>query len=240
MDWQGSGKNWFCDDSPEAEQAFRETLLRLEAQGVSNCEIAAEVMRSPFILGLVWAVTASEEAGQVKGRYCGRPPMSWEGFLARHDLRDEWRCETVYLLGRKCERDGLLGCDLSREKIGGFWRLVVVDKAVKAAWVLLRENCCKVRKGKTQDHDLAGIGGESKEGLSELYLELADAISELENPRQRAVMRLFLLGHDKYQEIADRLTEQNGLGGKEMTYEMVRFAFEKARKVLREKLRRAA
>jgi hypothetical protein len=52
-------------------------------------------------------------------------------------------------------------------------------------------------------------------------------------------MRLTLLGHN-YPKIARILTEQNGPDGKEVTFEMVRYAHEKGLAALRKRLRPAA
>jgi DNA-directed RNA polymerase specialized sigma24 family protein len=75
----------------------------------------------------------------------------------------------------------------------------------------------------------------SEAGTTDLALDLNAAIGELENPRQREVMRLSLLGYT-YQEIADRLSEANEPGTVKVTYEMVRGAFERARAVLKKLL----
>src|ERR1700682_552490 len=101
------------DDTVEAEATFRETLLRLKAEGASNQEISGAVMRSPFILGLVWIVTSKSffawrrsrqteagsavrgQAGPRSGRR-GEPrlPENWGESLAKDpELREEWRCE---------------------------------------------------------------------------------------------------------------------------------------------------
>src|ERR1700681_89865 len=147
MDWQGFGKNWMEEDSAKLEGAFRESLKKLEAEGAANREIADQVIACPLTLGLVWAVTSTSSSKSLKSRY-GRPPLNWEGWLAKTDLRDDWRSETVNLLHRKCVRDGMLGCKLNEPTIGGYWRLVIIDKAIKAAWKLFRANLCKVRHGK--------------------------------------------------------------------------------------------
>src|SRR5262245_56870386 len=55
------------DDSDQAEAAFRETLHRLRADGASKQEIAEAVMRSPFILGLVWIVTSRNYVARRRG-----------------------------------------------------------------------------------------------------------------------------------------------------------------------------
>jgi DNA-directed RNA polymerase specialized sigma24 family protein len=68
--------------------------------------------------------------------------------------------------------------------------------------------------------------------LAEIQLALAMAIDKLENPRQRAVMRLSLLGYD-YQEIKDMLIAKNDEIGRNLTYEKVRYAHEKGLEALR-------
>src|SRR5262249_2748900 len=72
-------------------------------------------------------------------------------------------------------------------------------------------------------------------GTTDLAIDLTAAIEELENPRQRDVMRLSLLGYT-YQEIADRLSEANEPGTGKVTYEMARGAFERARVLLKKRL----
>jgi hypothetical protein len=122
MDRQECGKKWVGDDSQEAEASFHETLLRLRAKGASNQEIAEAVMRSPFILGLVWVVTAKRRLKAGRG---ARSPLDWDELLAKEpDLREEWRCETLHLLGRRLRTKWDAGCDLQRPRIGGTggWR----------------------------------------------------------------------------------------------------------------------
>lgn len=251
---QMCGKNWIGDDSSEAEEKFRQTLLRLTANGASNREISESVMKSPFILGLVWVVTAkrsikvpnqdqsaSKERGPNAGRR-GHPrlPGPWEECLARDpELRDEWRSETVLLIAKSCERNGVLGCDLTRPKIGGYWRVIVIYKAIKAAWKLwvksrywLRQSTSLDEKGTTQpDGDMQRLPDKkAKPHATDLRLDLEMAIAELECPRQREVLRLWLQDYG-YREIADQLG---------LTYDQVRFAFDKARLVLRKQLPGAA
>jgi DNA-directed RNA polymerase specialized sigma24 family protein len=267
------------DDTVEAEAAFRETLLRLKAEGASNEEISAAVMRSPFILGLVWIVTSrsyfarrrspasergSSESGQA-GRMFGRAPRlpeNWGEKLTQDpELRDEWRCETIYLLGRACLRNGILNCDLERPNVGGYWRVIIMYKAAKAAWKLWKESRLMVRHGRRLRDDVSvdccdmhekdradeenvmdrgsrrqsrGSGRfadkRQRENVIDLRLDLAMAIDELENPRQRKAMRLSLMGYG-YPEIA----HMEG-----MSYEMVRYAVEKGRVAIQMRLRRAA
>lgn len=235
---QENGK-WVGDDSPEAERAFHETLLRLRAKGASNQEVAEAVMRSSFVLGLVWVVTAKRQLRSSKG---ARPPLDWEESLASDpQLREEWRCETLYLLGRRLRSNGDSRCDLERESIGGYWRVKIMYAAIKAAWNLHGEGRLKVRRNRTAVVMCCGDGAEwlpdrkCKEGSADLALDLIAAIGELKNPRQRAVMQLSLLGCN-YQEIADRLSKANGPEGERVTYDMVRGAYERAREILKKRL----
>jgi RNA polymerase sigma factor (sigma-70 family) len=273
-----NGRKWVGDDSDQAEAAFRETLQRLQADGAGKQEIAETVMRSPFILGLVWIVTSRNyvarrrgprsEAGSVAGGEAGRTtkrrgvprlPESWGESLRKDpSLREEWRCEAVYLLGRACQRGGLLRCDPDSPTVGGYWRVIIMYKAVKAAWKLWRESRFWGRQGQSLKEDVvvqscdlrekarAGEDGltdrreESRrrvrqftderqdETLTDQRLDLAMAIDELENPRQRKVMRLSAMGYD-YPEIAAK----EGL-----SYEMVRYAVKNAREELKKRLRR--
>src|SRR5262245_24862633 len=107
---QGYGKNRVGDASPAAEAAFHEMLVRFRAEGASNQKIAEAVMQSSFILGLVWVVTAKRRLRSSKG---ARPPLDWEVRLASDpELREEWRCETLYLLGRRLRTKWDDRCDL--------------------------------------------------------------------------------------------------------------------------------
>lgn len=229
---------WVGDDSPEAESAFHETLLRLRAEGASNKEIAEAVMRAPFVLGLVWVVTARRRLKAGRG---ARPPLDWEESLANEpQLREEWRCETLYLLGKRLRARWDARCDLQRPRIGGYWRVKIMYAAIKAAWNLHGEGRLKVRRGRSAvtcyGDGMSYLGDKRPEaGTTDLALDLNAAIGELENPRQRAVMQLSLLGYT-YQEIAYRLSEENHSGRAKVTYEMVRGAFERAREILKKRL----
>jgi DNA-binding CsgD family transcriptional regulator len=240
MDWQGFGKKQVGDDSTEAEANFRDTLLRLKAEGASNQKIAEAVMRDPFVLGLLWVVTSRGYARRLRAGHGARPPHDWEERIAKEpELRDEWRCETIYLLGKRLRAKWDDGCDLERPSIGGYWRVKIVYAAIKAAWNLHGESRLKVRRGPSAVHcygDAMPYFSDKKpqEGSTDLGLDLLMAIDELENPRQRAVMRLSILGHN-YREIAEQLTK-NGTESKSVTYDMVRDAHEKAREILRKKL----
>ncbi len=284
MDWQECGKEWFCDDSAAAESAFRDMLLRLKAQGASNQEISENVMRSPFVLGLLWVVTSSRYSRRLS-RKGARPPENWEDRLSKEPgFRDEWRCETLYLLGQRLRAEWDKKCDLERTSIGGYWRMKVLFAAIKAAWNLYGESRLKVRRTRRQvkcdmdgvsrvedtkpdrrpiefDLKLALASDEVKEPgqraamrlsllarnyreqagmfIEQIHEDFSVVIEELEKPRQRQVMRLSLLGHS-YPKIARILTEQNGPDGKEVTFEMVRYAYEKGLAALRKRLRPAA
>ncbi len=284
MDWQACRKEWFCDDSAAAESAFRETLLRLKAQGASNQEISESVMRSPFVLGLLWVVTSARYCKRLS-RKGARPPANWEDWLSKETgLRDEWRCETLLLLGERLRAEWDKKLDLERDSIGGYWRMKVLYAAIKAAWNLYRESRLKMRWTRRQvkcdtdgvgrmedkrpdrrpiDFDLKlALASEEVEEpgklaakrlcllaqnyrqqagmfIDQIHEDLAVVIDGLEKPRQRQVMRLTLLGHN-YPKIAKILTEQSGPDGKEVTFEMVRYAHKKGVAALRKRLRPAA
>jgi RNA polymerase sigma factor (sigma-70 family) len=226
MDGQRGGRQW--DDSPEGEAEFRQTLLRLKTEGASNQEIAEQLMRSPFVLELVKKVTGKNELKTGKG---ARTPAYWWTQLRKDpELREEWRCETVCLLGSRlrAKPDKCGDLDLN---VGGFWRMKVVYAAIRASWNLheesrscgmsLKEGANEFFEDKTAEGDLMEM---------ELRLDLAMLIDGLENPRQREVMRLSAMKYD-YPEIAVKLG---------ISYEQVRYAVEEARKVLQTRLRRAA
>jgi hypothetical protein len=228
------------DDSAEAEATFRDTLVRLKAEGASNQRIAEAVMRDPFVLSLLWGVTSNDYAEKLRTACRARPPLDWEHRLAKEPgLRDEWRCETIYLIGKRLRAKWDDKCDLDRLRIGGYWRVKLTYAAIKAAWNLHGESRLKVRRGPSAVHccgDAMPYFGEEtpQESTTDLGLDLLMAIDELENPRQRAVMRLSILGHN-YRGIAEQLTK-NDPEGKKVTYDMVRDAHEKAREILRKKL----
>src|SRR5262245_4403627 len=141
---QGYEKNWVGDDSPAAEAAFHETLVRLRTEGASNQDIAEAVMRNPFVLGLVWVVTAKRQLKNSRG---ARPPLDWaERVASDPELRDEWRCETLYILGKRLRTKWDDRCDLQRPSIGGYWRVKIIYAAIKAAWTLFEESSLKVRR----------------------------------------------------------------------------------------------
>src|SRR5262249_36861834 len=143
---QGYGNNWVGDDSPAAEAAFHGTLVRLRAEGASNQEIAEAVMRSPFILGLVWGVTAKRQLKTSRG---ARPPLDWEERPASRPKPPEGGCETLYLLGKRLRTKWDDRCDLHRPRIGGYWRVKIIYAAIKAAWKLFEESRLKVRRSKS-------------------------------------------------------------------------------------------
>jgi hypothetical protein len=58
MDSSRGDGQW--SDWSEAEETFRQTLLRLKRENASNQVIADEVAHSPYILGLVWWVTKND------------------------------------------------------------------------------------------------------------------------------------------------------------------------------------
>jgi hypothetical protein len=238
VDTQRDGDEFVRDRMDRIEKAFREKLLALNARGATNDEVSAEVMRSPFILALVWAVTSGGYSRKLRGRRGDCPPEWWQGLLTSQDLRDEWRCETVYLLGMKCRREGLLGFDLERPRIGGFWRSVVVDKAIKAAWKLAREHSNVLRRETTSAKAVRiRASGDAlpnirdtrdNETHRDLSLDVQMAVEALKDPRQQAVVRLVLMGHS-YREVAAILSAETN---EPVTYDMVRFAFEKAKELL--------
>lgn len=238
VDKQANGQDFVRDRMDKIEKAFREKLLVLKARGATNDEVSAEVMRSPFILALVWAVTSAGYLRKLRGWRGDCPPARWEELMAQKDLRDEWRCETVYLLGMKCKREGILGCDFEKPRIGGFWRSVVSDKAIKAAWKLYRENTNQLRRGETPEEgvyvhpfgdDLPNLPEKkSDESRRDLSLDVQMAVNALKDTRQQAVVRLVLLGHS-YREVAAILSAETN---EPVTYDMVRFAFEKAKELL--------
>jgi hypothetical protein len=236
------------DDSPEAERNFHEKLVRLEAEGASNQETAETVMRDPFVLALVWIVTGMR---RLKAGHGARTPDGWNDLLAREPgLRDEWRCETVRVLGerlrtkksRQEDDDPNAECDLTRESIGGYWRVKITYAAIRAALNLQKESRLKFRRSREPIYCYSDGMSEvtdkkTKEDSTDTALDLIGAINELQNPRQRAVMQLSLRGCN-YQEIAERLTTgESGPTGGRVTYEMVRGAFEKAREILKKRLK---
>jgi hypothetical protein len=234
------------EDSAEAERTFHEKLSRLEAEGASNQEISETVIRDTFVLALVWIVTEKKTLTAGQG---ARPPFDWKDRLAREpELRDEWRCETVRILGERLRKkrnrqddDPKAKCDLTRESIGGYWRVKITFAAIKAAWNLRGESRLKFRRSRKPIYcygeEMPEVRDKTREeGSQDLALDLMEAINELENPRQRAVMQLSLLGYT-YQEIAQKLTEGNSSDAGRVTYEMVRGAFEKAREILKKRLK---
>jgi hypothetical protein len=59
VDNKAHGQDFVRDLMEKIEKAFREKLLALKPRGATHDEVSAEVMRSPFILALVWAVTSA-------------------------------------------------------------------------------------------------------------------------------------------------------------------------------------
>ncbi len=241
MDNKAHGQDFVRDRMDKIEKAFREKLLALKTRGATNDEVSAEVMRSPFILALVWAVTSAGYLKRLRGWRGDCPPARWEELMAQKDLRDEWRCETIYLLGMKCKREGILGCDFDKPRIGGFWRSVVSDKAIKASWKLYRENTNQLRRGETPEEGVYVYPfGDNLQNFRDakgdkrhrdLNFEVQMAVDSLPDTRQQAVVRLVLMGHS-YREVAAILSDE---ANEPVTYDMVRFAFEKAKELLGQK-----
>jgi hypothetical protein len=73
-------------------------------------------------------------------------------------------------------------------------------------------------------------------GSHELAIDLMMAIEELEDPMQRTVMLLSLVGYD-FREIAGFLTKENGPDDDRVTHETVRSAHDEAREIIKKKLR---
>ena len=298
----GSDKKWFEADSSEAERAFREMLVRLAAEKATDAVIAENVVKSPFILGLLLFVTCSEKAEWLRKATAGRPPENWEGWLAREGgRRDEWRCETVCVLAERLRKRKKRTkketpeneCDLDRPDMGGYWRIKVAYAAIKAAWNLHFESrlkvrgkkCCRIEchgdsytDGPTAskvtpaakdtntlpeegDPDLELDLKMSVENLSppegavrrlsllwrdnqemarlfpeELRVDLAMVVDGLENPRQRAVLRLWLMGYTTYDQITQALVREPSADEKRMTRDKVIYAFRKGIENLQKRL----
>lgn len=232
-------QTWW-DDSPEAEAEFRESLLRLQAVRASNREIAERVIRSKYILALVVCETERKRFS----------------FIARDpEFRTEWLCETVHLLGKACERRGMFNCDLSRPRIGGYWRMIVRYEAMKAARNLWRKSRYweqQEEKGSgSQTGEPADEGGETpkeadKKPRSPKLRRCEVDWSSLED--KKASDDLQDLRLDLYaaiEELDDALERQvmklaaTGLSYGEiaaklgLTYEQVRYAMDKAKEKLR-------
>jgi DNA-directed RNA polymerase specialized sigma24 family protein len=73
------------------------------------------------------------------------------------------------------------------------------------------------------------------EGSHELGIGLMRAVEELEDPMQRTVMLLSLVGYN-FREIAGFLTKENGPEDEQVTHETVRSAHDEARDIIKKKL----
>jgi RNA polymerase sigma factor (sigma-70 family) len=252
MDSSRGDGQW--SDWPEAEEKFRQTLLRLKRENASSQMIADEVARSPYILGLVWWVTKKDylatrrntvgasgqktaespsEAGG-KPRWTPHLPSGWEDRLANDwDGRDDWRSETVCELIKSCRRGGMFRCDPERPKVGPYWRRIVEFKAIRAADRLRRQEqkWRQPRKDVKVLSDAEAIAEKpvDEEKLMDARLDIAMLVDGLEDKRQRAVMRLSAVEGYNYPEIAARLR---------ISFEQVRYAVEQARIVLEAKLKK--
>lgn len=252
MDSQrGDGKRIDWSDD---EEGFRQTLLRLKRENASSQTIADEVARSPYILGLVWWVTKKDylakrrntggASGQKKAespseaggkpRWTPHLPAGWEDRLANNwDGRDDWRSETVCELIKSCRRGGMFRCDPERPKVGPYWRRIVEFKAIRAADRLRRQEqkWRQPRKGVRVLSDAEVIAEKpvDEEKLMDARLDIAMLVDGLEDPRQRAVMRLSAVEGYNYPEIAAKLR---------ISFEQVRYAVEQARIVLEAKLKK--
>lgn len=235
-------------DWSEAEEKFRQTLLRLKRENASSQMIADEVARSPYILGLVWWVTKKDylakrrntvgasvqkttecpnEAGS-KPRWTPHLPAGWEDRLTNNwDGRDDWRSETVCELIKSCRRGGMFRCDPERPKVGPYWRRIVEFKAIRAADRLRRQEqkWRQPRKDVKVLSDAEAIAEQpvDEDKLMDFRLDIAMLVDGLKDPRQRAVMRLSAVEGYNYPEIAAKLR---------ISFEQVRYAVEQARKVL--------
>ena len=87
------------------------------------------------------------------------------------------------------------------------------------------------------DGDLMAIFAEMRlsEGSHGLGIGLMRAVEELEDPMQRTVMLLSLVGYN-FREIAGFLTKEDGPGDGQVTEETVRSAHDEARDIIKKKL----
>ncbi|HEY7326620.1 MAG TPA: sigma-70 family RNA polymerase sigma factor [Gemmataceae bacterium] len=232
-------------DLLEAEAEFRQTLLRLKIEGGSNEEKAGQLLRSPFVLGLLKKVTDKNELRTAKG---SRTPELWWAQLRKDPhLREEWLSETFVVLDRRL-RATPDDCDLGKN-VGGYWRMKVVYAAIRAAWNLLGESRFKSRYDPEREERVVPVKCFSESGTEkahkrhedkraaadlvemEFRLDVAMLIDGLEDPRQQAVMRLSAMEGYNYPEIAEKL---------DITFEQVRYAVEKARNAIEMRLNGAA
>ncbi|HJT79478.1 MAG TPA: sigma factor-like helix-turn-helix DNA-binding protein [Gemmataceae bacterium] len=222
MDSQRGGEQWRL--SPELEAELRQTLLRLRTEGVSNPDIAEQLMRSPAVLDIVHEVTKANSLKALRGK----TPKDWWLLLRKNpELRDEWRWETVVVLDRRLRAALEAGPEAALKTLGdpeqnvaGYWRMKVTYAAIKAASILHKESRFRTGYDRKQQREVSvecfdpsvrgGIlDGEDKRAEDdsvemELRLDLAMLIDRLEDPRQREVMRLSLMGYD-YKDIAPEL-----------------------------------
>lgn len=216
--------------SPELEDEFRKLLLRVGINGPRDQETVEQLIRSPFVLELVMKLTAgnSLRAGQ------GHTPWNWAKQLWREPgLREDWQCETTCILARRLrakEKNKDRECDLEKNFVG-YWRDKVAYAAIKAAWGLYKERrSCGLSFGDGTEETIEEMSAADDQAEMEIRLDLAMLIDGLEDPRQRAVMRLSATQYN-YSEIAAKLG---------ISYEQVRYAVEQARKVLLKRLKQAA
>lgn len=182
-------------------------------------------MRSPFVLGLVKRATDKNELKTDRG---ARTPEGWGALLWKDpDLRDEWQCETVCVLGGRVRADpDKLGDP--EQNVGGYWWVKVVFAAIKAAWNLYGEGRrCGTSFKDTEDESFEDETAEADLLEMELRLDLAMLIDGLEDPREREVMRLSEVEGYDYPEIAAKLG---------ISYENVRGAVERAREAFQKRL----
>lgn len=246
MDSQRGGEQWRL--SPELEAELRQTLLRVRTEGASNQEILKQLMRSPAVLEIVHEVTRKNS---VKTRQGASTPGRWWLALRKDpELREEWRCETVYVLGRRLRAALEADPEAAHKQLGdpeqnvaGYWRMKVAYAAIKAADNLIRESGFKTRYDPERQREVSvecfdpsvrgGIlDGEDKKAEAdlmemELRLDLAMLIDGLENRREREVMRLSEVEGYDYPEIAAKLG---------ISYENVRGAVERAREAFQKRL----
>ena len=244
MDIQRGGEP--CSDLLEAEAEFRQTLLRLTTEGASDEERARELLRSPFVEGLLMKVTGKNELKTETG---ARTPELWWAQLRKNpDLRDEWRCETFVVLGCRLLADPKQVGDPERN-LGAFWRVKIVYAAIRAAWNLLGKNRFKSRYDQEREERVVPVKCFSESGTEKAHkrhedkraaadlvemearLDAAMLIDGLDDPRQQVVMRLSAMDGYNYPEIAAKLG---------ITFEQVRYAAKNARKTIKKRLQGVA
>lgn len=239
-------------DWSESEEQFRQTLLRLKRDDASNQMIADEVAKSPYILGLVWCVTKKDYLARKRSGWAAklnpvksedkpsgcRPrmpwlPLGWEDKIAQDwDVRNDWRSETFCELIKSCRRSGMFRCDPERV-VGPYWRRIIEYKAIRAAERLQRQEQ-KWKQPRKDVKVLSDAGAldrqpDDEDKLMDLRLDIAMLVDGLEDPRQRAVMRLSAVKGYNYPEIAAKLR---------LSFEQVRYAVEQARIALEAKLKK--